>query len=74
MYDIYSVQPHNFGFTETSDFKTFTNLGHFNKGVMTTTNFYSPKHGAVIHVTDKELERLAKNWNFDLTTLTYPEK
>ena len=74
MYDIYSVQPHNFGFTETSDFNTFTNLGHFSKGVMTKTNFSSPKHGAVIHITEKEMKNLSKNWNFDLSNLTYPSK
>lgn len=62
MYDIYGIQPHNFGFCETTDFKTFTSIGRFNEGVMTTTNFTSPKHGAVIHLTKKEAERLAKHW------------
>lgn len=58
MYDIYSVSPHNFGFMETEDFKTFTPLGHFNEGVMKTSNFTSPKHGAVIHITREEADRL----------------
>ncbi len=58
MYDIYSINPHNFGFVETSDFKTFTPLGHFNEGVMKTTNFTTPKHGAVIQITRAERERL----------------
>ena len=62
MYDIFSIQPHNFGFSETSDFKTFRNLGHFNEGVMKTTNFTSPKHGAIIPITLEEKERLEKYW------------
>jgi len=66
MYDIYSVNPHNFGFSETSDFKTFTHLGHFNEGVMKTTNFTSPKHAAVIHLTKKEAKRLADRWGLKM--------
>lgn len=63
MYDIYGINPHNFGFSETSDFKNFKDLGHFNEGVMKTTNFTSPKHGAVIHLTKKEITNLKKHWN-----------
>lgn len=66
MYDIYGINPHNFGFSETSDFKTFTNLGRFNEGVMKTTNFSSPKHGAVILLTKKEAETLAKKYNMPI--------
>lgn len=66
MYDIYSINPHNFGFVETSDFKTFTSLGHFNEGPMKTTNFSSPKHGAIIPLTKKEAERLARHYNNNL--------
>lgn len=66
MYDIFSINPHNFGFVETSDFKNFKNLGHFNEGVMKTTNFTSPKHGAVIPLTAKEAETLADHWGYDL--------
>ncbi|HLS96771.1 hypothetical protein BC792_10188 [Sphingobacterium allocomposti] len=62
MYDIYGISPHNFGFSETEDFKHFTNLGRFNEGVMKTTNFESPKHGAVIHLTEEEATRLAEHW------------
>lgn len=62
MYDVFSVNPHNFGFVETSDFKTFTPLGRFNEGVMKTTNFTSPKHGAVIHITGTELKRLKNHF------------
>lgn len=62
MYDIYSVNPHNFGFVETTDFQHFTPLGHFNEGVMKATNFTSPKHGAVIHLTGKEVKRIEKYW------------
>lgn len=62
MYDIFSVKPHNFGFVETSDFVTFTPLGRFNEGVMKTTNFSSPKHGAVTQITAAEAQRLEKHW------------
>lgn len=62
MYDIFSIQPHNFGFAETSDFVNFTHLGHFNEGVMKTTNFTSPKHGAVVHLTADEADRLERYW------------
>lgn len=58
MYDIFSINPHNFGFIETSDFKTWTHLGRFNEGVMKATNFVSPKHGSVIPITQKEARRL----------------
>ncbi len=63
MYDIYSVNPHNFGFVETTDFKTFTPLGRFNEGVMKATNFSLPKHGSVIHITKAEAQRLENYWN-----------
>jgi len=63
MYDIYSVNPHNFGFVETSDFKTFKSLGRFNEGVMKAANFSSPKHGSVIHITKAEAKRLENYWN-----------
>lgn len=66
MYDIFSIQPHNFGFCETTDFMTFENLGHFNEGVMRTTNFTSPKHGAVIQLTRDEAKKLATHWGLNL--------
>ena len=62
MYDIYSVNPHNFGFVETTDFKTFTPLGRFGEGKMKMTNFTSPKHGSVIHITKAEARRLEQYW------------
>ena len=62
MYDIYGISPHNFGFSETTDFRNFTHLGHFNEGVMRAENFSSPKHGSVIHLTKKEEERLRYHW------------
>ena len=65
MYDIYGISPHNFGFSETSDFVNFKNLGHFNNGVMKATNFL-PKHGAVIHLTKEEAEKLAAHWKLDM--------
>ena len=63
MYDIYSVNPHNFGFVETSDFKTFKPLGRFNEGVMKASNFVSPKHGSVIQITKAEAKRLEQYWS-----------
>lgn len=65
MYDCYGIEEHNFGFIETSDFSTFTNLGHFNEGVMKSTNYKSPKHGAVVHLTEEEAVKLAKHWGMD---------
>ena len=63
MYDIYSIQPNNFGFIETTDFKTFTSLGRFGEGKMKMTNFVSPKHGSVIHITKAEAKRLEQYWS-----------
>lgn len=67
MYDIYGIKPHNFGFMETTDFKTFKPLGHFNEGVMKATNFSSPKHAAVVSLTKEEALRLANHWNMNLS-------
>ena len=62
MYDIFSINPHNFGFVETTDFKTWTPLGRFNEGGMKATNFSSPKHGSVIPITRREARRLEKHY------------
>lgn len=62
MYDVFSINPHNFGFVETTDFKTFIPIGHFNDGPMRATNFTSPKHGAVIQITAEEAARLEKHF------------
>jgi len=62
MYDIFSIRPHNFGFVETSDFEHFESLGRFNEADMKTTNFSSPKHGAVIQLTKKEAKTLSDYW------------
>jgi len=67
MYDIYGISPHNFGFSETTDFINFHDLGHFNQGVMKATNFSIPKHGAVIHITKDEAEKLCNHWGTDIT-------
>ncbi len=40
----------------------FKNLGRFNEGVMKTTNYNAPKHGAVIHLTTEEADNLEKYW------------
>ena len=66
MYDIFSIRPHNFGFCETTDFITVKDLGYFNEGVMKTTNFSSPNHGAVIQITKEEVKKLADHWGLDI--------
>ena len=65
MYDVYGARPNNMGFSETTDFKTYTNLGHFNEGVMKTTNFTGPKHGAVTYLTLDELKTITDHWKMD---------
>lgn len=62
MYDVFSINPHNFGFCETSDFVNFKPLGRFNEGVMKAVNFRSPKHGTVIQITKEEADRLEQYW------------
>jgi hypothetical protein len=66
MYDVYGMRPSNMGFSETTDFVNYTNLGHFNEGVMKTTNFSSPKHGAVTYLTKAELKAIAEHWKVDI--------
>lgn len=65
MHDIFSIQPNNFGFCETSDFVTFKDFDHFNEGVMKTTNFTSPKHGAMIPLAKEEVNSLANYWGLN---------
>ena len=62
MYDVYGARPSNMGFSETTDFLNFKNIGHFNEGVMKTTNFSSPKHGAVTYLTKKEIKAIVEHW------------
>ena len=64
MYDAYGAG--NMGFSETTDFITYKNLGHFNEGVMKTTNFTRPKHGAVTYLTLDELKAVAEHWKVDI--------
>jgi hypothetical protein len=64
MYDAYGAG--NMGFSETTDFVSYTNIGRFNAGVMKTTNFTAPKHGAVTHLTLAELKALAEYWKVDI--------
>jgi hypothetical protein len=64
MYDVYGAG--NMGFSETSDFVTFTNLGRFNEGVMKGTNFNAPKHGGVTYLTLDELKAVAAHWKVDI--------
>jgi len=65
MYDVFGANPHNMGFSETTDFLHYKNLGRFNEGgsPMKTTNFSGPKHGAVMSITVDELRRLRGYFN-----------
>ena len=66
MYDVYGARPNNMGFSETTDFVTYKDIGRFNEGVMTGTNFNRPKHGAVTHLTVEELKSVAAHWKVDI--------
>jgi hypothetical protein len=66
MYDVYGARPNNMGFSETTDFVHYKNLGHFNGGAMTGTNFQRPKHGAVTYLTLDELKAIAEHWKVDI--------
>jgi predicted GH43/DUF377 family glycosyl hydrolase len=68
MYDVYGARPSNMGFSETTDFVNYKDIGHFNEGVMKTTNFTSPKHGAVTYLTKKELKAIADYWKLTIKT------
>lgn len=68
MYDVYGARPSNMGFSETSDFVNYKDLGHFNEGAMKTTNFTSPKHGAVTYLTKNELKAIADYWKLTIKT------
>jgi hypothetical protein len=67
MYDVYGDRPNNMGFSETKDFVTYTDIGHFNEGVMKGTNFSRPKHGAVTYLTADELKAIADHWGVTIT-------
>ncbi|WP_395335047.1 glycoside hydrolase family 43 protein [Novosphingobium sp. BL-8H] len=62
MYDVFGAKPNNMGFSETTDFKHFHNLGRFNDpgSPMKATNFSGAKHGAVMPITSGEADRLEK--------------
>ena len=62
MHDNYYRHPHNFGFTETEDFKHYTPIGYFDEGKMTRTNFSEQKHGAIINLTRREAKKLQKEY------------
>jgi hypothetical protein len=66
MYDVYGARPNNMGFSETTDFVTYKNLGHFNEGVMKGTNFERPKHGAVTYLTLDEVKSIAAHWKVSI--------
>jgi hypothetical protein len=61
MYDVFGAKPrNNMGFSETTDFVNFRNLGRFNEpgSPMKATNFVGAKHGAVIAIAPEEAQRL----------------
>ena len=60
MYDVYGLRPSNMGFSETTDFVTYKNVGRFNEGVMKT------KHGAITYLTLDELKAAAAHWKVDI--------
>lgn len=65
MYDVFGAKPvNNMGFSETSDFVHFKDLGRFNEpgSPMKATNFVQPKHGAVIPVSPQEMTRLRRHF------------
>lgn len=64
MFDNYSRRPHNFGFVETTDFKTFNMIGYFDEenSPMKRENFSEQKHAAVAPLTVKEAQSLEKYW------------
>ena len=62
MCDVYGARPSNMGFSETTDFASYKDLGHFNEGVMKTTNFTGPKHGAITYITRDELNAIKDHW------------
>ncbi len=66
MYDVYGARPGNMGFSETTDFVTYKNIGRFNEGVMKTVGFERPKHGAVTYLTPTELKAAVQHWQVDL--------
>ena len=66
MYDVYGIRPNNMGFSETTDFITYKDIGHFNEGVMKGTNFSRPKHGAVTYITLEELKAITEHWKVDI--------
>jgi len=62
MYDVFGINPNNMGFSETTDFVTYRNIGRFNEpgSPMKATNFTRPKHGAVVAISPAEATRLER--------------
>lgn len=65
MFDNFDMRPNNFGFVETSDFKEFKPIGHFDEkeSPFRRLNFMEQKHGAVVHLTEKEAKTLEAYWD-----------
>jgi len=66
MYDVYGARPNNMGFSETTDFVSYKDIGRFNEFVMKGVNFSRPKHGAVTYLTPSELKAAAEHWKVNL--------
>lgn len=66
MYDAFGLKPEgNMGFSETTDFVHFRDIGHFNEpnSPMKATNFSAPKHGAVMAISAKEAQKLKRHFS-----------
>lgn len=63
MYDVYGAG--NMGFSETTDFVTYKDLGRMNEGVMKGTNFSRPKHGGITYLTLDEMKGIVDFWKLD---------
>jgi hypothetical protein len=62
--DVYvlNIWPNGFGLRETTEHIAYKDVGHFDRGVMTTTNCFSSKHGVITQLTRREAETLADHW------------
>lgn len=60
MWDSFSMNPHNFGFTETKDFKSWRPIGYFDapSSPMKRHGFAGQKHGSVLAVPREAIRAL----------------
>ena len=57
--------PQHMGFSETSDFNAYHDLGHFNVGRM-RPQFRVAQARCRVQITQEELDRLQQVWGFKL--------